>query len=269
MKDMVLSKLPRVRPKIRQVGRCLAHFDEPSYLRWQLGHAGKLRKFRDRHRGEDCFIIGNGPSLNDMDLTALRGHHTFGLNKIYLIFDRVDLDLSYHVSVNRHVIAQSRDQFEAMTCPTFVSFLGAGDKLSACEHVHYLLTNGLHGFHKNLQEPISEGYTVTFVAMQIAYYMGFRRVFLIGVDHSFETDGQPNEAQTMEGEDVNHFDPDYFRGQTWQLPDLQGSELSYRMARFAFQRNGRQILDATVGGQLEIFPKIPYEVALRECSTKH
>jgi hypothetical protein len=31
------------------------------------------------------------------------------------------------------------------------------------------------------------------------------------------------------------------------------------MARQAFESNGRQVLDATVGGQLTVFPKVSYD----------
>jgi hypothetical protein len=117
-------------------------------------------------------------------------------------------------------------------------------------------------------KPLVYGHTVTYVAMQLAYYMGFKRVFLIGVDHSFAQKGNPNEMQTMEHDDPNHFHPDYFKGHRWQLADLDGSELSYQTARLLFNRDERLIFDATVGGKLEVFPKISYEEALKTAGKK-
>jgi hypothetical protein len=55
----------------------------------------------------------------------------------------------------------------------------------------------------------------------------------------------------------------------WHLPDLEASEISYSLARFFYSRDGRQVYDATVDGKLQIFPKIPYEQALRMCSEKN
>ena len=84
-------------------------------------------------------------------------------------------------------------------------------------------------------------------------------VVLIGVDHSFTTQGTPNTAVESQGDDPNHFSAAYFgKGFRWQLPDLQTSELAYRMAREAFAADGRQVLDATVGGRLTVFPKVDY-----------
>ena len=62
------------------------------------------------------------------------------------------------------------------------------------------------------------------------------------------------------GDDPNHFSPAYFgKGFRWQLPDLETSEQGYRLARQAYEADGRQVLDATVGGKLAIFPKVPYD----------
>jgi hypothetical protein len=243
---------------------------DPLFREWYYKYRSGINQFRNCHKGEDCFIIGNGPSLKDMNLSPLKRHHTFGLNKIYLMSERgVDLNLSYLVSVNPLVIEQSAEVFEGIDCETFLSYSAAHDQVRPFKHVNYVYTRGApYTFRGDLNQRIHEGHTVTFVAMQIAYFMGFRRVFLVGVDHSFQAEGDPNETQRMDSEDVNHFDPDYFRGNDWQLPDLKASELSYHLARFFYRRDGRQILDATVDGELDIFPKASYEEALEQCSAK-
>ena len=239
---------------------------DPLFRKWYYQHRPDLERFRDCHEGEDCFILGNGPSLNEMDLEPLQDYHTFGLNKIYLMADRgIDLNLSYLVSVNPLVIEQSAERFESLSCDVFLPYDPARDHVRDLSHVNYIYTGGPYTFKGDLRKRVHEGHTVTYVAMQIAFFMGFERVFLIGVDHSFESEGDPNETQHMEGDDPNHFDPDYFKGDDWHLPDLEASELSYHLARFFYRRNGRKILDATVGGELDIYPKISYDEALSRC----
>jgi hypothetical protein len=109
---------------------------------------------------------------------------------------------------------------------------------------------------------ICEGHTVTYVAMQIAFFMGFKEVYLIGVDHNFVVNGNPNEMQLLKSKDQNHFDPNYFGDKHWHLPDLEASELAYHLANFHYKRSGRIIYDATVGGKCNIFEKIAYEDAV-------
>jgi hypothetical protein len=110
------------------------------------------------------------------------------------------------------------------------------------------VTNGIWG-----------GATVTYAAMQLAYYMGFSEVILIGVDHSFSTQGTPHKVVRSEGNDPNNFDANYFgAGFRWQLPDLNTSEIAYSMAKRAFEQDDRRIVDATLGGKLQVFEKLNY-----------
>jgi hypothetical protein len=137
------------------------------------------------------------------------------------------------------------------------------------DHIYFILAgSSLISFQKDLKQPIWSGRTVTYVALQIAYYMGFINIFLVGVDHKFKSQGVPSEVQVLQGEDLDHFDPKYFSGQEWQLPDYEGIELSYRMAKYHYKRHDRKIYDATVDGKLDIFPKISFDQALTMCAKK-
>ena len=240
-----------------------------AYLRWKWQYAKKMKQFKDIHKGEDCFIIGNGPSLNKMDLSLLNDYYTFGLNKIFMIFEKVQLDLSYLVSINDLVIEQSKEEFENFSCPVFVSHTASDGVLADKEHIHRLYTLNTWSFYDDITQPICNGFTVTYVAMQIAYYMGFKRIFLIGVDHSFKQAlGKENTVEVMEGDDENHFHPDYFKGMKWQLADVYGNEVSYHLANYFFIRDDRKIFDATIGGKLDVFPKISFEQALNMAKEK-
>lgn len=223
-------------------------------------HFAGVRSFRDRHQGERCFIIGNGPSLKRMDLSPLRDEYTFGLNRIYLLFPEIGFPTSFLVCMNRHVIEQFHDEIEALPMPKFFPWT-ARDVVSDSDSVSLLWRHpiGLR-FSKSVAFGVWEGATVTFVAMQLAFYMGFSKVILIGVDHSFQTRGPAHKLITSDGDDENHFAPNYFgRGVKWQLPDLETSEIAYGLARDTFAAAGRELVDATVGGNLQVFPKVRYE----------
>lgn len=245
----------------------LLAFKQRRYWYWYYTQVQRIRKFKNIHAGEDCFIIGNGPSLNKMDLERLNSYHTFGMNKIYLIFERVNLQLSYLVAVNSLVIEQSKDVYEKIDTPVFLSYKNSKNVIANKPNIYRLFTKYPEDerswyFSSTLEKPIYEGCTVTFVTLQIAFYMGFRRVFLVGVDHNFVQKGKPHEQQIMKEEDVNHFDPNYFKGNAWHLADLEGSEVSYQLAKYAYYHDGREIFDATVDGKLQVFNKISYERAL-------
>jgi hypothetical protein len=212
----------------------------------------------DKHRGERCFILGSGPSLRQTDLSLLENEVTFGLNRIYLLFDQMGFSTTYLVSVNRLVIEQCAQEIAGLPCPKFISW-AAREAVELTDDMLLLYSAQRPGFHRDITRGVWEGATVTYVAMQVAYYLGFSNVVLIGVDHSFSTSGQAHSIVTSEGDDPNHFDRNYFgKGFRWQLPDLQTSEIAYQMARTAFEAAGREIVDATIGGKLDVFPKADY-----------
>ena len=222
--------------------------------------AGRLQKYRGKHEGERCFIIGNGPSLKKMDLTMLKDEITFGLNRIYLLFDDMGFSTTYFVCVNMYVIEQCAEEIVKLPCPKLIPWSGRYQVPLASDALFFRSRRGPKFCKDIVREGVWEGATVTYVAMQIAYYMGFEKVILIGVDHSFQSKGKPNQLIESEGDDIDHFHPHYFgKGFYWQLPDLESSEVAYRLAREVYEQNGRSIIDATVDGRLEVFPKVAYE----------
>jgi len=223
--------------------------------------SARLASLRDRHHGQRCFILGNGPSLRKTDLHRLRGEVTFGMNRIYPHFPEMGFATTYYVAVNTLVIEQCAEDIRQLKMPRFVAWR-ARRWLSAEPEVIFVDTDytAPEVFATDVCGRVFEGSTVTFVALELAYHMGFQQVILLGVDHSFSTQGPPNVTVVSQGDDRDHFSPWYFgKGFRWQLPDLEGSERAYRLAREAFEKDGRQVLDATVGGKLQVFPKIDYE----------
>jgi hypothetical protein len=205
-----------------------------------------------------------------MDLSLLNDFYTIGLNKIFLIFERTNLKIDYHVCVNKYVIEQCIREFLEMNCPSFISYRNRSRMLEGSDKVYFI--GDIHSkwtFFEDLTTGISQGSTVTYAAMQIAFFMGFSRVFLIGVDHNFGQKGTPHKVEIMKGDDISHFDPNYFKGLKWQLPDLEGSEKFYRLAKKHFENDNRLILDATVDGKLDIFTKINFEEALNSAGKKN
>ncbi|GAP13796.1 uncharacterized protein conserved in bacteria [Longilinea arvoryzae] len=227
--------------------------------RWRESQQ-RLESFREKHAGQRCFIMGNGPSLRNTDLSKLRGETTFGLNRIYLAFPELGFSTSYLVAVNDLVLEQCQADFRALSMPKFITWRER-KALSGDPNTIFVDTDftGEENFNGDATGRLFEGFTVTYVALQLAFFMGFKQAILIGVDHNFVTQGPANQAVVSQGDDPNHFTPNYFgAGFKWQLPDLAGSERAYRLARQAYEAAGRSVVDATVGGKLTVFPKTDY-----------
>ena len=237
---------------------------------WRKKSMNSLAELKDKYRGERCFIIGNGPSLRKTDVSKLKDEYTFGMNRIYLAFEEWGFQTTFLASVNDLVIEQCVDDFLSLDMPRFFSWRShkyfqpstrRAEPVEALTLPTFLYTtyDGMK-FARDVSRRVWEGATVTNICLQLAYHMGFEQVILIGVDHSFKSKGEANKTITSDGDDPNHFDPRYFgKGFRWQLPDLDMSEIAYLMARKAYEKDNRQILDATIGGKLTIFEKAEYD----------
>lgn len=260
LKEFIPSGLWRTASETRYAAKRAAQWPAAAFHPWRRASKERLATLRDAHRGQRCFIIGNGPSLKQTDLSQLRVEHSIGMNRFYMAFPDLGFTTTYFLSVNGLVIEQCAGDILALPMPKFLSW-----------HAHHLVeptddTIFLHTtytgprFATDARGRLWEGATVTYVALQLAFHLGFQQAILIGVDHSFSTQGKPNTTVISQGDDPNHFHPGYFgKGFRWQLPDLETSERAYRMADDAYKKAGRQVLDATVGGKLEVFPKVNYD----------
>ncbi len=230
---------------------------------WRRESIRRLADLKDIHKGKRAFIIGNGPSLKQTDLTKLKNEFTFGMNRFYMFFPELGFATSYFCSINDLVIEQFSNDILALPMPTFLAWRSHrhfSPQLPVSQIPTFIYTSYTGPrMASDVTGRVWEGATVTNFALQIAFHMGFEKVVLIGVDHNFASKGDANKTVISEGDDPNHFLPNYFgKGVKWQLPDLDTSEVGYIMAREAYRKSGREIVDATVGGKLTVFPKVDY-----------
>jgi len=226
---------------------------------WRRDTIDRLAALKDKHKGERCFIVGNGPSLKQTDLSRLKGEYTLGQNRIYLAFPEMGFSTSYYLSVNDLVVEQCQDDIQDLPMPMFVSWRSRR-WLKPRDNLYFIHTTYTgEKFAKDIRERVWEGGTVTYTSLQVAYFLGFSQVILVGVDHNYVTQGRPNETVVSQGDDPNHFHPGYFgKGFRWQLPDLIQWEDAYRLARRTYEAGGRSVIDATIGGKLRVFQRVDY-----------
>lgn len=270
MNDIDINPLTRSRPALNPY-RMAARF-VLRRLRWDLHPQSwrsrrVLRSWRDRFGQEPkrAVILCNGPSLLKVDFDHLTRSGVFciGLNKVNLLFAKTAFRPQCVVAVNPFVIEQNADFFNETSLPLFLD-THAVDFVRPRPNVAYLHSNPFHYFARDASISIFQGYTVTYVALQLAFHFGFREVALVGADHSFVEKG-PGSMTVVSGQhDPSHFDSNYFAGgMKWQLPDLFESEVGYTMARNTFEAFGGRVVNATVGGKLEVFERQTLEDFLR------
>ena len=220
----------------------------------------RLRSLRNKYSNKRCFVIGNGPSLNKTDLSRLKNEYTFGTNRIYLLFDELGFSTTFYIAIDALILKQYKSDINELSNTKFIMWKN--------RHEIVFKSNVIF-FEQDLEvcfksDPIKKLYTsgtVTYIAMQLAYYMGFNPVILVGVDNSYKTYRTTTEkVKKLKYKSGNHFAPNYFKkGHVWVPPDRQKQELGYRMAKYVYEKSGRKIIDATIGGNLNLFPKVEYD----------
>lgn len=237
-------------------------------------HRPKLRALREKHLGEErCFVIGNGPSLNDMDLEKLSGETTFAVNGFFLKAATLSWRPTYYV-VEDHLVAEDRrEEIIEFSGPTKLFPANLAYCLPAAEDTvffdHRPRVSFPDGFDFSLDadEFTYAGCTVTFTNLQLAAYMGFQKIYLIGVDADYAIPADAEMTNTggvtvldMTSDDENHFDGNYFgKGYRWHDPQVDKMLQAYQEARRVTSEAGLEIINAGVGGKLDVFPRVNFE----------
>lgn len=240
-----------------------------SQAEFNVGKKFDLTAFKDKFIGQRCFIIGNGPSLNKIDMTLLKDEVTFGVNAIYLNEEKMGFLPTFYVVEDTHVAIDRKTEIDSLasSCRFFGYYFK--DKLNDASNIQWLniipnykAYESFPHFSVDSSRRIWVGGTVSYINLQLAYYMGFSEVYLIGFDHSYvipdSADVKGNDI-TSTTEDVNHFHPDYFgKGYKWHVPMTERMELCYIKTKHAYELAGKKIYNSTAGGRLEVFDRKEY-----------
>lgn len=223
----------------------------------------QLSKFKNIHKGKRAFIVATGPSLRIEDLEKLKKSNeiTLSMNRIYNLFSKTGWRPDYYVIQDAKAIEDLADEIAELKLPfKFVSYKPESywnNKTAVESSIRFRLISEKYkgtmpNFSNDITRGIFEGYTVTYACLQIALYMGFREIYLLGVDFNYSTDLYS--AQ-------NHFPGYQSEGRPVRLnevhPDLV--ELAYKKARMYGEEHDTEIYNATRGGKLEVFKRIEFD----------
>lgn len=230
-------------------------------FKFTIKNKERLKKFHNIHEGKRCFIIANGPSLKKVNFELLKNEFTIGMNRIYLMEKVNGFKPNYLVCIDKKSqLLQFTEEYNSQKGICFYEW-DLRKKLEKKDNFYFVKSKFSPRFSGNLlEEPFGSGLSVTYTCIQLAFYMGFSEVYLIGKDHNFNTAQKAGVAVKSEKDDDNHFIKDYYKkGQRWDAPDYKSEEFAYSLAKNAYEKNGRIIKDATEGGKLEIFEKIEFK----------
>ncbi|MEN1969994.1 6-hydroxymethylpterin diphosphokinase MptE-like protein [Lentibacillus sp. N15] len=222
----------------------------------------KLKEVKNKHKGERCFIVATGPSLTIEDLEKLESETTISMNSICLAFNETNWRPTYYGIQDDSVFLKMRKYIETLdVAGIFVSHTvpqQLNEKLSD-DYYYFPIDMFYHSierkkyntkFSDNSFAAVYNGYTVTYSLIQIAVYMGFKEIYLIGADCHYGNDMNHHFI------DYDHLDPTYA-----SAGDMMTS--GYKVAKKYADQNNIKIYNATRGGMLEIFERVDIDELLR------
>jgi hypothetical protein len=246
---------------------------------YDSGHSERLEAFSGIHKGERCFIIGNGPSLNIPDLEMLRNEITFTVNRIYQFFDETTWRPTYWTCKDPAVlldICEELDSLKGTQC--FVNYVAEHMGVRVDNNFFYIFEripfeiNRYHQRHNilfsgNISKMIEYGETITYAAIQIAAYMGFAEIYLMGVDNNYSTTLQ-SDGQVVVDETVKNYPEKLMPKNTIESKyakfAIEPVTRAYAAAKDYCEAHNIRIANATRGGKLEVFERVNLEDILAQ-----
>lgn len=243
---------------------------------WQQKHFEKtalgkqISAFAGKYAGQRCFIVANGPSLRaeDLDLLSERGEITFGMNRIYKMFDQTKWRPTFYVCEDE-LIAQSQQKEingiagQAKFIPIELKWWH-GVSIDGASYFHLNYDEDRRypfGFSTDIAHQIDCRGTVTCSCMQIAAYMGFTEIYLLGVDHNYQKTIDIHGNVIVDPNAKDYFCEGYDADiKDVVVHDMGNNTRAYLDAKKYCDTTGKTtIFNATRGGKLEVFQRVDFD----------
>jgi hypothetical protein len=222
----------------------------------------ELRDLKDAHKGQRCFIIGTGPSLVNTNMSLLKNEICFGINALYRGFSRWGISCKYYLVSDPRVWVDIYEELLKIDSIFFVSEEIQGTYPDTIDFEKCFLIKSLPGsmwIDKIFSGDLELGKINTdnsgAEALQHAFYMGFDKVYLLGHDCS------TGHFQKDKGDDPTMYDKSggyHAFSDDWRVRFERSFE-SYRVCKSVYEQKGREIINCSVGGNLDVFKRMSLE----------
>ncbi len=231
--------------------------NEKFYSKWKTN----LRKFKDSQSGKRIFIIATGPSLKISDLDMLQKNNvlTMSMNQIYHAFEKTNWRPNYYVisdgfAMRDYEKLKEKGRWfkntEKIFSDNYLKFWN--NQLDDSYHCFRQMQSSPEiGFSSDISDVVYSGLTVVYSCLQLATYMGFKEIYLLGCDFSFSPQFDS--------------DKDHFYG-SHESVLTGGYTFNYKFVQRAYEKakeyselHGLSIYNATRGGKLEVFKRVMFD----------
>ena len=235
------------------------------HLRYPKFWWHKIKKYKNIHVGKRCFLIMTGPSLTISDLELLKNEYTFSVNSIINCFDKTDFRPNYYCIWDSNAYKLLKDKINASDFD--MVFLHAHGDMKGFKGRHtYVRCNAFDPFDAgktgkinpifdyNYDKEFRFGSSVVFFCLQLAYYMGFTKVYILGCDCSYGKNSSDYNKQISGAYEIKYKE---INKENEIMNETFKGYLNY------FKNKNFKIYNATRGGYLELLPRVNLDEVLK------
>ena len=254
-------------PMMKVVGPLNARFNRS----FQRARAERWEALRQSLAGHDTWlVVGNGPSLRIEDLEALSGIPAIASNKINLVFPKTSwrprlYTIGDSLLMHKLPAAHYEDFGQALLPDVYRFMCRARDALT------WRFISDPEGERKYVSgnEELSPtngffaGHTITVPNIELAIWAGAKRIYVIGVDHSYKRESVVNAKRSTHAGGADHFDPNYRKpGEVVNTAPIDGMERGYHYARVLADKRGVEVINISRQTALTTFARGTVEEAV-------
>lgn len=230
----------------------------------------RIKALKNTNRCSRCFIIGTGPSLRIEDLELLKNEITFAPNRVYELFDKTDWRPTYYVNQDHNLIQTFTDKImsveaEKIFIPVDYKDKFVGDKYNFFVLKHKDFYPNAAPFSRDISKYLAQGFTVIYGAIQIAIYMGYTEIYILGVDHNYQITRDANGNVLRNDSDKENYATGMqnYVNQS-NLPRVEETTIAFETVEKLSKRLGVKIYNCTRGGKLDAFERKNLDDVLEE-----
>lgn len=264
------------------LGKFKLKFKERKLKSEYLKNVKKTQKFeilesiQGRFVGQRCFIVGNGPSLNELDLSLLADEHCFLFNGAYELIEKYQFQKAYLAIEDRLVMEDHCKNVNLLECNTFIpsDLMHFVESDSIIETFFSRSSSEISKAWPPFVDPSSDrpifywGGTVAYYGIQLAAWMGFSECYIIGVDLTYSIPSHVSQKGSVllsNGDDPNHYNVNYFgKGKRWHVPKPDRMLRAFQSINQKPIKSDMRIFNAGVGGNLDCFSRVNFEECFNE-----
>ena len=148
----------------------------------------KVLNLKGEYESRDVVILGNGPSLNDVDFSKFNNPIIIGLNSSILITKEKQIKNDFYVLTDTRFVSNKEkinhlNNFLERDIPLVIRAELVDLIPNDFEKNTYLIRSlGRDGFSFDLRKGFYFGCTTVMLALQLAVYIGGKNIYLCGVD---------------------------------------------------------------------------------------